>query len=465
MLKRRQFVASAGAATLIFRGDRTAFAQLTKRFVAQAAHLTADVPPNWSHKPPVQGGMMSIGGADGFFAAKVVPEAALKDEASRRSLGFPSLGESLTTLWREMDVERFELPKSDDAFAASVMVIPNPNPILVYGGEGNRIVLMADSEHFAAIVDSIEFGLDQVSSTDLANSILEIIQTHAWVRKEVNWDPLFARTEEMTSHSEIASLLRNYVLPSLKGAGDNHSHMRNLDGLINIATPTTNGLEPNLPSGEIIEGFGYLNFPGHNSFDPNYPIDYARTAAQLRDEIADHGVNGWIIDLRQMGGGSVSPVLTPLYPFLPDGRIAGFVDVYGNETWIEKRGMEITPSAYDISGDTIPWRAELDDPTILVAVLTGGMNGSAGEFVQIALMARGNLKTFGGLTAGLTIGNTSFPLFNGSVFALATSAEIDAEGVVYDSYIEPDVRIDSLGLTDDISRDTLWPVFDWLNGG
>lgn len=433
-----------------------------KRFVAQAAHLTVDIPTHWSHTPPLPFGMTTIGGDDGFFVASVMTELDLTDERTRGILGLDTRVEPTGMKWRDMDAVRFDLPKRRSSFATSFLVIPNPNPILTYSGLADRIVLIADTVHFEAILESVKFGLATLSSTDLAKSILDIIETHAWVRAEIDWSPLYSRAEEMTSHNEVDSLLRNYVLPALKSAGDNHSFMRDLDGLVNIATPTMNGQEPNLPTGEIVEGFGYLHFPGHNSFDPDYAHAYSSIAALLRDEMADNGVNGWIIDLREMSGGSVSPVLTPLYPFLPDGRIAGFVDAYGNTMWIEKHGTTITPSAYQVND--VPWREGLDSPDIPVAVLTGGFNGSAGEFVQIALMARTNLQTFGGQTAGLTIGNATFNLFNDSTFALATSAEIDAEGTIYESSIHPDA-LDSLGLQTGTSSDSLQPVFDWLANG
>lgn len=408
--------------------------------------------------------MTAIGADNGFFSALIYPDNEAIKDAVRTSLGIPEDIAWLDQTWREMQVHTIETPASETSVASSLMLIPNPNPILMYGGEGQYLVLMADSGHFEGIVNSIEFGLEHVPPADIAASILDIVETHAWVRRDVDWQSLLSRAQEITSLPEVSDFLSYYVLPALREAGDNHSFVRVLDGLVNAATPTTNGLNPNLPTGEIVEGFGYLKFPGHNSFAPEYAIAYATTAAQIRDDLADQGASGWIIDLREMGGGGVSPVLTALYPFLPDGRLAGFVDSWDNELWIEKDGQTISPGAYNIAGDTIPWREGLNDSAIRVAVLTGGGNGSAGEFVQLALMSRDNLQTFGGQTAGYTIGNQSFPLFNNSVFALATSAELDADGNVYTSTIKPDV-VDSLGLQTGISENAFAPVFDWLNNG
>lgn len=458
MISRRQLIAAAGAGTLLVAAESSAQeSQSTTTHIAQAAHLTVEIPSHWSHTPPLPGGPQSIGADDGFFVAS--PEIEEPDAAGFAA--FFGLDESSVTseqiVWRGIDATRLHHG------ANSALVIPNPHPILTFGGLADWLVLLGDADHFDNILDTVQFGLDAVAPSDLATSILELIRTHSFFRDDVEWEELYERASQIEAESEIVGFLQFAVMNRLRLAGDNHSFIRNMDGIVNIATPTVGGRPPYYPTGEILEGYGYLNFPTTNMFTPEYTADYAHIASELRNEFAATGVCGWIIDLRIMGGGSVSPPLTALYPFLPDGKLAGFLDAYGNELWIEKNGQQITPAAYLRDIGDVPWPEELSNPDIPVAVLTGPNNGSAGEFVQLALMSRKNLRTFGLPTAGYTTGNIGLRLYNSYHFALASTAELDVYGNVYTGKIEPDVEDFDIGRGRSVLPRNLRTALDWLD--
>lgn len=439
----------------------------TKTHIAQAAHLTVEVPASWTHTPPLPGGPQAIGAQDGFFVATPVVFDFLHDASAAMSKMWALPEEEVaptSVTWRGMDGLRFDAGATEDAAAISVLVVPNPHPILTIGGSTHYLMLMGDTSHFDAIIESITFGLEHVAPAHLARSILDLVHAHSWFRNDVDWGNLYNRAAEIEAEGEIATYLQFRVLSSLRSAGDNHSFIRNMDGLVNIATPTMNGQKPNYPTGGIVEGYGYISFPSTNMFTQDYVEDYARIASQLRNDAVDRGVCGWLIDLRSMHGGSVSPLLTTLYPFLPDGKIAGFLDAYGNELWIEKQGQRITPPAYWQDIGDIPWPEGLDNPDVPVAVLTGIGNASAGEFVQLALTSRENLLTFGLSTGGYTTGNIGLMLYNSTHFALATSAELDVHGNVYTGVIPPDVEDFDIGAGTGILQEDLATALDWLDG-
>ena len=467
MITRRQFAVYAGTTALWPLMSRARIEQPRVTHIAQAAHLTVEVPAHWSHTPPLPGGPLSIGAKDGFFVATPVVLDSLDDATGALETMWSLTEADIATApvnWRGMKGYRFERQPTDDMPATNAIAIPNPHPILTFGGSADYLVLMGDAAHFDTIIDSITFGLDHVAPADLALSIVALIRTHSWFRDDVDWGDLYNRAAEIGAEGEIATYLQYQVLSSLRSAGDNHSFMRNMDGLVNIATPTMSGQKPYYPTGGLIEGYGYISFPSTNTFTQEYMEDYARTASQIRNDAVAQGACGWMIDLRSMHGGSVSPLLTALYPFLPDGKIAGFRDAYGNEMWIEKEGQQITPPAYWQDIGDIPWPKGLSDPAVPVAVLTGIGNASAGEFVQLALTSRENLLTFGLPTGGYTTGNIGLMLYNNTRFALATSAELDVHGNVYTRAIPPDIEDFDIGRGFGTSRDDLTTALHWLDG-
>lgn len=464
MFSRRNLIVATGAIGLtLSKPIQARDSATTKIHIAQAAHLTIQIPAHWSHTPPLPGGARSIGAEEGFFVASPLVESP--DEYTFSEMWGIAEAEVSTTpiAWREFEGFRYECDATEDVLATSALVIPNPHPILTFGGSADHLMLLGDADHFDEIIDSIVFGLDDVYPAELAKGIVEIIHTHSYFRDDIAWDALYDRAAEIESEVEIVDYLQFNVLSKLRSAGDNHSFLRNMDGIVNIATPTVGGQPPNYPTGRIVEGYGYISFPSTNMFTPEYTAEYARVAAELRNDFVLAGVCGWLIDLRDMHGGSVSPPLTALYPFLPDGKIAGFLDVYGNEMWIEKAGRKISPPAYWQDIGDVPWPEGLADPEIPVAVLTGPNNGSAGEFVQLALMSRENLLTFGLSTAGYTTGNIGIPLYNNHHFALASTAEIDVHGNVYTGAIEPDVEDFDIGRGTSVVRANLTTALDWLD--
>lgn len=461
MITRRQLLALSA---IPFAHTRAAHAQETKRFVAQAAKLTMYVPTHWSHAPLLPGGLLTIGAEDGFFLALPIDLYNVEDNGVARFLRISELPkESSIVTWRNQRSRRIAIPASPESRAATVLVTANPNPITLPTGRADYLLLYGDPEHFDSIASSIEFGLSGVSKVELANSILDIIETHSYFRDRIDWPSLRENAETVMVDEEIDELFRSTTLDALRNAGDAHSVLSmRLLGVTDQNKQIFVGNGPNYPTGQMLSGFGYLGFPHHNSLDINYPAQYASVGTRLRNWLASNNPKGWIIDLRYMLGGSVSPLLTPLYTFLPQGELFGFVDAYGNERWIERHGNSILPPSYiqaSVDGIWIDERADLNPP---IAVLCGSLSASAAEMGLLALRSRTNLRTFGGNTTGLTIGNESFPMYNSTMFYLATAAELDAAGRLYEGVIEPDVLDKRIADGTGVSEDELTTALDWL---
>lgn len=450
MITRRKLIAGATAVGAVSPGAPTR-AQETKRFIAQGAHLTMQIPTHWSHTPPLPWGIATVGASDGFVYAVPVAESVLET--------VPANAE--TVVWRNMEVVRIVTPQSDSEPAAITMILPNPNPIATWSGTATHLAIWVDPDHFDSIMESITFGLEDVAPSDLTMAILDVIEARSYFRDAVAWSNLRNKAVMRKSQNDVADFIRYHVLSDLKNVGDHHSFVLDVSGYMSTVASATEDSEQ-IPTSNIIAGMGLLRFPGNLGLSPERLKEYVDVGCRLRNELHSQGVNGWIIDLRGMNGGSVHHPLTVLYPFLPDGRLVGLIDGYGNETWIKKQGTAISPPAYLLDYGDHVWPEDLADPAIPVAVLTGPFNGSAGEMTQLALMSRDNLQTFGGATAGFTTANGGMALFDGSALGLATSAEMDAEGNAYTGSIEPDVYDPTIGNSQSTSADDLAIVLDWL---
>lgn len=450
---RRQFI--AGSSAIAFAPRYSFAAAGTQRFISQACHLIADVPAHWALGPDPDIGlsMSAIHGDDGFFDARPAAGDSLDAVASQFVNGFES--EPLITendTWQNVDVIRASNAE------ISVMFLPNPNPVPTFDGPADYLVMLGDPMHFQSILDTVTLSLESLTPPEIALSIVHVVKAHSYFRDDVDWNRIEEDAHDIESVGEIVSRYLPYsVIGRLRSAGDNHSFIYPVTERLQALQ----GFEPLYPTGQRIGDFAYLDFPATNYLTSSYADDYAQRGSDIRNQLAEEGVSGWIIDLRNMRGGSVIPPLTVLYPFLPDGKLAGFLNAYGDEMWIEKLGQEITPVSYQRQIDSI-WPVGLDDPKLPIAVLMGSYTGSAGEFTLLATLARTGLATFGIDSAGYTTGNASFLLFDGSAFALASSAELDADGNVYTGKIEPMMRQTTVGITHGPDEETLAPVLDWL---
>lgn len=166
----------------------------------------------------------------------------------------------------------------------------------------------------------------------------------------------------------------------------------------------------------------------------------AAVQAQDRD-----GLVGWIVDLRQNGGGNMWPMLAGIGPVLGDGTAGWFVFPEGMTTPYVAPGAAVTWSysggAACFSGQpflsvTVPYT--LRAPAPRVAVLQDGGTASAGEAIAISFIGRPNTRSFGAATYGLSSVNWSFSLSDGGGLHLLVGLDQDRNGTTYGGSVAPD---------------------------
>lgn len=166
----------------------------------------------------------------------------------------------------------------------------------------------------------------------------------------------------------------------------------------------------------------------------------AAVKAQDRD-----GLVGWIVDLRQNGGGNMWPMLAGIGPVLGDGPAGSFVFPEGvptlnlapwaTLTWSYSGGAAWFAGQPKLSV-TVPYT--LRAPAPRVAVLQDGGTGSAGEAIAISFIGRPNTRSFGAGTFGVSNVNWSFPLSDGGELHLLVGLDRDRSGTTYGGSVAPD---------------------------
>lgn len=263
---------------------------------------------------------------------------------------------------------------------------------------------------------------------------LAAIQAHALHAASVNWPAIEAAAIDMQADASLGFDEAQALQFALTSLGDGHSHRipPAAPGSASAARPTAD--VQRVPIGRV----AYLPIPGFDGMDAEAE---SRFALQVRELILDPSAQpapcGWILDLRNNGGGNMYPMLTGLWPLLGDGRLGDFVYATQRTEWGMEQGRLLGRGPQLPADGTKPGSSLSDTP---VALLIGPRTASSGEIVAVAFRGRASVRTFGERTAGLVSANRPIPLPDGSVLALTVAEISDRNGNLYPHGIDPEVR-------------------------
>lgn len=195
-----------------------------------------------------------------------------------------------------------------------------------------------------------------------------------------------------------------------------------------------------LPTSRLIEGrIGKVALPDLNTIRPdgeaagNAYRAALRTALQRLDAAP---LCGWVIDLRNNGGGNMWPMLQGLDPLLGPAPFGFFVAPNGPLALWQREGGLIRTSFK---------AAAPEEPAFLlkrsaapIAILLGPRTASSGEMTAIALVGRADVRTFGAPTAGFTTANAPIRMSDGAYLVVTETFVRDRTGRDYRGAIIPD---------------------------
>ena len=249
------------------------------------------------------------------------------------------------------------------------------------------------------------------------DAAIDTVRKNAYHARDVDWSSIEPLVRARAGTAGRLSDVHAAIKVLLASLNDHHSFWMDADR----ATAYRHSGQP--PSAATVErrgdDLGYIAMPGFMGTDPTLSANFAATMSTAIVELSPRC--GWVVDLRGDNGGNMRPMLAGLRPLLGASPVGAFEHADGR----------VAP--FPVMGATTA-----DQSGVAVAVLTGPHTASSGEAVAVAFRGRPNTRSFGAGTAGLSSGNSAFPLPDGSEILLMTTIDRDREGHRYGGVLEPD---------------------------
>jgi carboxyl-terminal processing protease len=289
--------------------------------------------------------------------------------------------------------------------------------------------------------------LDQILSTMQASSIN---------RQTIDWTAFRASVNAAAPNAQTIPDLYPAIRTALGLLGDHHSYYQGPDGTY-VYNPSPRGgcSDPTPPSADVPNSIGYVKVIGFSGTT----AQATQFAQGIQDTLraADRpDLAGWIVDVRNNGGGNMWPMIAGVGPILGDGTAGAFIDPTGYVTWWGYR----SDASYwgDNTAVAVPSPYHLLRQNPRVAVLTNCAVASSGEAMVIAFRARPNTRSFGTATYGLSTSNQTITLNGGGTLMLTTATMADRTGAKYGDVVVPDEIIAD-------PTETVRRAIQWLQGG
>lgn len=289
-----------------------------------------------------------------------------------------------------------------------------------------------------------------------ADSVYAFIKNNSIHKNEVNWqvtDSIFrsdlynAKSTEDTLKSFVHVLeqlndvhSQIYFNNTFYGYYHNDYDNQEFDRLVklrNKADSTTNQLKTEF----IMNKYAYIRVPGYSVSSQSEIDSFGQILYDTVFYFARRNAQGFILDLRLNGGGSLYPMVSGLSLLLGDGTI-GYEKDHLDTTlrkWEIKNGNFYLGENQVTNLKTIAIKKFVNLP---VAVLIGPATRSSGSMTAITFKKRRFTKFFGEPTAkGYTTSNGYFQFAENLYMNFAIAFVADRKEIVYKENVSPDVTI------------------------
>ncbi|WP_295234111.1 S41 family peptidase [Sediminibacterium sp.] len=270
--------------------------------------------------------------------------------------------------------------------------------------------------------------------------VSKIIKEKSLFSDSLNWNQI---SEELAvlpfgkNDSIDHKIIFDYFIKKLRNVGDKHSLFLTR---ASINSYTTKNSEPKQPESKYLgKGIGLLKIPKCMTFSNTKDREFANSIRyQIKKIDTENEIIGWVVDLRNNGGGNMWPMVAGLNALVQDGIVGYTVGTPNRkeEEWKTENGR-------------INYSNELTDTYKIkklntkIAVLIDSMTASSGEMTAITFIGLPNVKLFGQPSAGFTTANSTFYLSDGTRLFLATKFVADRTHKLYPDKIIPDVIINT----------------------
>lgn len=289
--------------------------------------------------------------------------------------------------------------------------------------------------------------------------VLDYMELYSIRRGRVDWATLRADALAIAAGAQTARDTYPAIRAALAQIGERHSgfHTPEMWAGFRASSPRTD--VP--PFGwRIADDIGGIVVTATNAVaNTERAAEYATTVQHAIRDADSIAVRGWVVDLRRNGGGNMYPMLAGIGPILGEGEAGGFLHADGTRTPFRYRDGAAFCGNHINTRIAKPYQLRREMPP--VAVLTGAITVSSGEFMLLAFRGRPHTRTFGQATAGMPTGNQLKVMPDGAVLRFTTSLGLDRTGHVYDDPILPDEEIPAAN-TGTGGDPVLDAAVDWL---
>lgn len=293
-----------------------------------------------------------------------------------------------------------------------------------------------------------------VPSAEAQARILDLLQQQSLYRDRVDWSKARAELAAARDPAQTRRLLDDVIQRSSGGHGRWISaSQQRAESKRAQATQAAMGAAPSQTedaSAGPTARLGWIKVGAYmddksQSEDAQYQASkQAAIALQARIQAQDDGHRcGWVVDLRDNGGGNMWPMLLGLGPLLGDAKGADPVGMFllagKRQPWAYRDGA-IWSDGKEVVGSRNT-RYTLRNPGAPVAVLFGPRTASSGEASVLAFRGRAASRSFGQPSAGYSTANATPRLPDGSLLLLTRSVMADRNGIGDGNRLQPDVTV------------------------
>lgn len=265
------------------------------------------------------------------------------------------------------------------------------------------------------------------------NDFIDTLEQHSINKDSINWVDFRRKVLKKGSNAKNIEETYPTIRYALKQLGDNHSFLMTVRSKEKVYDK--NNPLPDIKSELINDSIAYLMVPAFMGNEKRAE-KYANRLQGIIKEFDKNNIAGWIIDLRENGGGNMWPMLLGIGPILEKDTVGYFLDT-------ERKYSEWIYSNGSVFFKETKIMALNDDYTLLnknkkKAVLISSKTGSSGEAIAVSFKGSNKTMFFGQKTKGLSTANQGFKLSDGAIIFLTSAIFADRNKKVYGIPIEPE---------------------------
>ena len=302
------------------------------------------------------------------------------------------------------------------------------------------------------------------------NTALDIMQNNSINKYKIEWTSFREKTIKYAGSAQTEKATYNAIRFAINNLGDHHHSFfieppmkKTTMPILNSEKESIQGLlksNTQLLGIKINENIGFIRIP-YFVGSGDTEVYFANNIQSLIGEVDSTSIKGWIVDLRQNGGGNMWPMLAGVGPILGEGLVGKFVDPDTNiSNWYYQDGKSLLENIIGTQVDN-PYYLINSNP--FVAVLTDSFTTSSGEAIVVSFKGRQKTRSFGDYTNGRSTANSGFLLSDGAILVLTVATMADRNGNLYGYKIKPDEIVLGKFKENPLDNDTVVNVaINWL---